>query len=134
MNGYTPSFITAKVTDLALVTFYYFSFALVFSIVLQLITRFYEKYTSTPGEKTTTRLFFEIIANIFFIAIAFWIIRNLVERIPFPLDGVGGYEHSRLSTTTTSAIAALTLIMFQTTLTDKIKVLNERMFKKSQKL
>jgi hypothetical protein len=130
--AYTAAFITAKMLDLALVTFYYFFLALVFSILLQMITKFYEAYT--PGQKSTPRLFLEIIANIFFVAATFWIIRNAVERIPYPLDGVGGYQHKKLSTTTTSAIAALTLILFQTTLHDKIADLNNRLFQKTKDL
>lgn len=128
--AYTAAFVTAKLSDLALVTFYYLFLALVFSILLQMITKFYEAYT--PGPKSTPRLFLEIVANIFFVAATFWVIRNVVERIPFPLNGMGGYKHEKLSTTTTSAIAALTLILFQTTLQDKIADLNNRLFQKSK--
>ncbi len=132
MSGYTSKFITAKVLDLGLVTLYYFLFALVFSILLSQLTILYESYTDQK-QKSMTRLMFEIVANIFFVAVAFWIIRNVVERVPFPLDGYGGYQHRLLSTTSTSAIAALTLIIFQTKLSDKIRELNARIFAKATK-
>lgn len=128
-SAYTSAFVTAKVTDLALVTFYYFSLALVFSVALNYITQVYETYLPSK-EKTTRRLALEITANIFFVAVAFWVIRNVVERIPFPLEGMGGYRHARLSQSTTAAIATLTLVLFQTSLTDKIRELNARIFKK----
>jgi len=126
-------FILAKAGDLALVTFYYFVFALAASVLLNLLTRIYERYTTRGDtkQKSTIRLVFEIVANIFFIAVTFWGIRNAVEAIPYPLDGMGGYQHARLQQTTTSAIAALTLILFQTTLTDKIRELNARIFTKT---
>ncbi len=130
--AYTAAFITAKMTDLALVTFYYLALGILFSIVLQMVTKFHDAYT--PGPKSTPRLFLEVVANIFFVAATFWVIRNVVERIPFPLDGFGGYKHSKLSTTTTSAIAALTLILFQTTLHDKVVDLNNRLFQKTKNL
>lgn len=126
-GAYTSAFVTAKITDLALVTFYYFSLAIVFSVALNFLTQLYESHLPSK-EKTTRRLTFEIIANIFFVAVAFWVIRNVVERIPFPLEGMGGYRHARLSQATTAAIATLTLVLFQTSLTDKIRELNARIF------
>lgn len=131
MSGYTTKFITAKILDLGAVTLYYFLFALIFSIVLNQLTILYESYTDGKY-KSISRLMFEIVANIFFVAVAFWIIRNVVERIPYPLDGYGGYQHRLLSTTSTSAIAALTLILFQTSLSDKIRELNVRIFTKTR--
>jgi TRAP-type C4-dicarboxylate transport system permease small subunit len=130
--SYTPAFVTAKLVDLALVTLYYLFFGVLFSVVLQMMTRFYDAYT--PGAKSTPRLFLEIVANIFFVTATFWVIRNLVERIPFPLDGMGGYRHKYLSSTTLYSITALTLILFQTSLQEKIGVLNNRLFQKTKAL
>lgn len=124
-DTYTSAFVVAKITDLGLVAFYYFLLALVFSVALNYLTQVYETYLPSK-EKSTHRLALEIIANVFFVAVAFWIIRNTVERIPFPLEGMGGYRHARLSQTTTAAIATLTLVLFQTSLTDKIRELNSR--------
>lgn len=126
---YTAAFVTAKVGDIALITIYYFVFALGFSVLLQQVTYWYDQQTEMKEPKTTRRLVLEVIANIFFIVIAFWIIRNLVERIPSPFEGFGGYQQSRLQYRTTSIISTLTLILFQTSLTDKIRLLNTRFSK-----
>jgi hypothetical protein len=128
---YTTPFVVAKVTDIALVTTYYFFFALLFSIALQWLLRLYDELSAVK-EKSTWRLMFEVSASIFFIAVAFWIIKNTVERIPFPLEGYGGYTHARLSESALFVIASLTMILFQTSLMDKIRLLNERIFKKTQ--
>jgi hypothetical protein len=132
--AYSREFILAKVADIGLVSFYFMSFTITASILLQLLTSVYDKYTASPDgtEKSTLRLFLEVVANIFFIAVTFWVARNIIERVPFPLDGLGGYQHSRLSTQTMSQISALAIILFQTALMEKIKVLNERIFVKSQ--
>ncbi len=133
--AYSREFVFAKVTDIGLVSFYYMSFTITASILLQLLTRVYDKYTAPKeGEeaKSTLRLFLEIVANIFFIAVAFWVARNVIERVPFPLDGLGGYRHARLSTETISQIGTLALILFQTSLMEKIKVFNDRLFAKAQ--
>ncbi len=132
--AYSREFILAKVADIGLVSFYFMSFTITASILLQLLTSVYDKYTASPDgtEKSTLRLFLEVVANIFFIAVTFWVARNIIERVPFPLDGLGGYQHSRLSTETMSQISALAIILFQTALMEKIKLLNERIFIKSQ--
>jgi hypothetical protein len=133
--AYSREFIFAKVADIGLVTFYYLSFTITASILLQLVTRVYDKYTAAKdGEKakSTVRLFFEIVANIFFIAVTLWVIRNVIERVPFPFEGLGGYQHSRLSNETMAQIGTLALILFQTSLMEKIKVFNDRLFAKAQ--
>ena len=126
-------FIIAKTLGLAQTAMLYFVFAIVASIVLNFLTNAYESYT-TPAdpkyEKSTVRLIFEISANIFFIALTFWVIRNAVERIPFVLEGYGGYSHTQLSLINNILIMNMTVIVFQTSLMDKIRKLNDRLFSK----
>ncbi len=124
------AFITAKILDLGLISFYYLILAIVFAISLEFLTKLFEKAFPSKA-KTTTRLLFEVGANIFFVAVAFWIIRNVVEKIPFPFEGLGGYKHALLKDTNTSIIATLALILFQTSLTEKILILNDRIFSHS---
>lgn len=126
---YSGAYITAKILDIGLVTAYYFLFAVLFSILLQIITEYFDHITPM-SKKSVGKLLFEVVLNIFFIAVAFWIIRNIVERIPSPFEGVGGYNHLRFfeKDTNTHIIATLTLILFQTSLMDKIKLLNKKLF------
>lgn len=134
--AYSREFIFAKVADIGLVTFYYLSITITASILLQLVTQVYDKYTAPKeGEKakSTIRLFFEIVANIFFIAVTLWVTRNVIERVPFPFEGLGGYQHARLSHETMAQIGTLALILFQTSLMEKIKVFNDRLFAKAQR-
>ncbi len=125
---YSIQLLVAKTSYLALVATYYFTFGLLGSIALELISKKYDMESKGAEKKSTMRLFFEVVFSIIFVALTFWVIRNIVERIPFPLEGYGGYRHARLQTTATSAIAALTLILFQTALTDKIRLLNARLW------
>jgi hypothetical protein len=130
MLGYTRNFVIAKTTDIALSSVYYFVLALTASVGLNFLSQFYESYTmkDKTAEKSLTRLMFEIVANMFFIVFTFWIIRNVVERIPFPLEGYGGYSHARLSLPTTLLLTSVTMLFFQTTLMDKVRELNTRIF------
>ena len=131
-GGYTQKFFIAKTTDIALSSTYYFFLALGASVGLNFLSQFYENYTlkDTTEEKSLLRLMFEIIANIFFIVFTFWIIRNIVERVPFPLEGYGGYAHAKLSLPTTLLLTSVTMLFFQTALMDKIRELNTRLFAK----
>jgi glucan phosphoethanolaminetransferase (alkaline phosphatase superfamily) len=127
---YTREFVIAKTADLALVSVYYFIFATIASITMNLLSQFYEKYTNDSKDvmKSLPRLSFEVFANIFFILFVFWIIRNVVEIIPFPLEGYGGYTHNRVSLPTVLLLTSITMLFFQTTLMDKIRELNTRLF------
>jgi hypothetical protein len=132
--GYTQKFLVAKTTDIALSSVYYFFLALAASIGLNFASEFYESYTlkDKTQEKSMTRLMFEIVANIFFIVFTFWIIRNVVERIPFPLEGYGGYQHAKLSLPTILLLTSVTMLFFQTALMDKVRELNGRIFAKTK--
>ena len=126
------AFAFAKTADIALVSLYYLVFGITASIALQLASKFYDENTPEENEKSIHRVLLEVAATIFFIAAAFWIIRNIVELIPSPVDGIGGYDHHRLSHETTGQIAALTMLIFQSTLMQKVGLLNDRIFKKSE--
>ena len=132
--GYTQKFLLAKTTDIALSSVYYFFLALAASIGLNFVSEVYESYTlkDNSQEKSMSRLMFEIAANMFFIVFTFWIIRNVVERIPFPLEGYGGYQHAKLSLPTILLLTSVTMLFFQTALMDKVRELNERIFAKTQ--
>lgn len=126
--AYKREFLVAKTTDIALSSLYYFVFALTASMTLNFLTEFYDSYTVKNNEKTLARLSFEVFFNIFFIVFMFWVIRNVVEAIPFPLEGYGGYAHAKLSLPTILILTSVTMVFFQTTLMDKVRQLNERMF------
>lgn len=126
-------FITAKTVDMFLTSFYFFAFGVVGSIVLNMLTEFYERYTDLDRtkEKSLVRLMFEIVFNIFFVVLLFWGIRNGVQMIPFPLEGYGGYQHKRLSLPTILLLSSVTLFFFQTSLMDKMREFNTRLFASS---
>lgn len=128
------AFIAAKVGDLAFTSALYFLLALVASVVLNFLTRVYDTYTvSQDGreEKSTPRLVFEVVAFVFFVTAAFYAIRKVVPMIPYPFEGYGGYKHEKLSEINIINISTMTLILFQTTLMDKIRILNDRIYKKA---
>lgn len=129
-NGYTSKFLVAKTTDIALTSLYFFLLAIGASVTLNFISEFYDNYTRKENDmkKSLARLSFEVVSNMFFIVFTFWIIRNVVEWIPFPLEGYGGYAHAKLSLPTILVLTSVTMMFFQTSLMDKVRHLNTLIF------
>jgi hypothetical protein len=50
-------------------------------------------------------IFLEICTQIFVIGVLIYIIRNIVQIIPFPLEGIYGYQHSRVKELNSGGIA-----------------------------
>ena len=122
----TP-FITAKIIDIGLVTVYYFVFGLLFSWgVDSILGKFDEE---DYKELTTFRILIEVLLQLFLIGIIIYILRNIVGAIPFPFEGVGGYEHRRLKELDGGVVLAFVVIFFQKNLNDKLLYLKDRIVK-----
>jgi uncharacterized membrane protein YkvI len=80
-------------------------------------------------EKSTLRLILEIYLNFSLIAIMAYLIRGLVELIPFPLDNIYDFEHSKLHELNGGIIFGFAIFYYQINLCDKINyVFNNRIF------
>jgi hypothetical protein len=116
--AYTPLFVLVKLLDIGLVTIYFFVLGLAaakgFDAIMGDFTE--ENYQKTP----LWRLFLEIVAQLFALGIIAYVLRNVVKLIPFPLDGVAGFHHTRLKELDGGEVMALVLILFQRNLIDKV--------------
>ena len=119
-----PAFLTAKIIDIGMVTMYYFIIGIAVSWATD---SWLGKFDDAHFDKiSTVRLFFEIVLHIFIIGVIAYLIRNLIEYIPFPLDGVGGFEHRRLKEIEGGIILPFVLIFFQKNLNDKVAYFKRR--------
>ena len=83
---------------------------------------------SISKSKSTFRLLIEIYINVSLIAIMAYIIKNVVELIPFPLDGYYGFDHKRVKELSGGSIFAFALFYYQYGLRVKIKyVMTDRL-------
>jgi hypothetical protein len=78
-------------------------------------------------KKTTSMLLIEVIVRIWVIAVLAYFARNLFELVPFPLEGVYGYQHLRVKEVTSSAIFFSFVVVFDTRLQSKVGILKERL-------
>ncbi len=126
MSEYTASFLTAKVLGIGYVTTMYFVVGL---FMAKAFDRLYGPFDKTKHDQQGGNRFWlglEIIGQMFIISVMIYILRNIVSRIPFPLEGLGGYQHLRLKELDSAPILSVVTVLFQKNFTDKINYFVEK--------
>jgi len=81
-----------KMLDIGLLTIVYFTLGYIFS---WLIDKIYSKFDPNTAPMKFL-VFLEVCGQLFVIGVLVYILRNFIEKIPFPLEGIYGYQHSRV--------------------------------------
>jgi hypothetical protein len=115
---FTPAFLAVKLVDIGLTTMYFFVFGLIAAKLMDKVSGIFngEDYEKIP----LWQLFLEILFQLIFIGIVSYAMRNLVSLIPFPLNGVAGFDHYRLKELEGGELLAVVLILFYKNLKDKV--------------
>ncbi len=114
-----------KMFDILLLTGYYFTLAF---IAATTIDTFLGKYEDREDEqKSTLRLFSEAIIHTFLLLIVFYLARNLVDLIPFPFDGLYGFQHSRVKERGGDVVFVFIVFFYQDYYTKKLQTLYNRL-------
>jgi uncharacterized membrane protein YkvI len=116
-----------KLLDITYLTIIYVTISIVFSIYLNKLIGPFNK--EDAEKKSTLRLILEIYLNFSIIAMVAYLIRNLVELIPFPLDDVYDFEHAKVHELNGGIIFGFAIFYYQINLCNKINyVFNDRIF------
>ena len=111
-------FILIKISNIAFVIFIYF---VIGYIIGGYLDNFFKYLFGTDYKsKSKYALLLEVIIQIMCIGIISYICRNLVPFIPFPLDGINGFDHMRVKELINGAFLPVFLIMFQYSMQDKL--------------
>lgn len=92
--------------------------------------------TFDPNEqdkKPIYNIYIDVIIHLYILGILTYIIRNIVEQIPYPLHNVHGYDHFRLKELKSSGLFVYILAYYQTNLHAKMNYIIERWKKKDKK-
>lgn len=114
-----------KLIDIGYITCIYFFLGFACAVLYdKVLGKFDEK---AHDKKSITRISLELILHIWSIGVITYFARNLVELIPFPLDGVMGFSHFKVKELTLATVFVLVLITFQDHLREKMKYLLARL-------
>jgi len=124
---YTPAFVTVKLMDIGITYTYFFVVGLIVAKVFDYIYSDLLDESKTDWKTYPIGLFtLNILFHFFLIGVAVYLIRNVVGAIPYPLEGVAGYQHKRLKELGGGAVLIFMIFLFQKNLTDKVKIYAER--------
>jgi hypothetical protein len=113
-----------KIIDIAYVASIYLTLGAVLSIV---IDRQLGKFDQIEAdEKSAALLYGEVLLHFACIGILMYIVRNMVEWIPFPLNGVAGFDHMKLNELRNAGLFGVIFFLFQNNLRDKLVYLSKR--------
>ena len=123
---FTPLFLGVKLLDIGLTTTYFFVIGLLCAKVFDLVYGKFKKKDYKDIRKPV--LLLDILSHLFLIGIAAYVLRNIVGLIPFPWNGIAGFDHKRLKELSGGTVLAMILLFFQQNLRDKINYFAETVF------
>jgi hypothetical protein len=107
-----------KLLDICFITTIYF---LAGTAIAKFIDKIIGKFDKEKEDKKTTlQILIETIAFLSFIGIVIYILRNLVELIPFPLDGWYGFQHKKVKELGGGIILGFSILFYQKYLRAKL--------------
>ena len=115
---------TIKILDIAYIFSFYAASGFFLIILLEKI---FTKYSEEKYKKySSAKLLIEICLQFAAIGIIVYIVKNLFELVPFPFDGIYGYEHIKVKELTNAMPLIYTILYFQESLKDKLLTLSKR--------
>jgi hypothetical protein len=113
-----------KIIDIAYISAIYATIVISISVLLDRFIGPIDEHVEL--EKSIWRVILESWLYIGLVAISAYIVRNLVEKIPFPLDGYGGFIHSKVKELGGGPIYGFLLFFYARNLRKKIEILINR--------
>lgn len=113
-----------KIIDIAYIAVLYFVISYVLGYYIDNYFRWL--YGTEYDKKSNMVLSLEVLSQIIAIAVLVYIGRNIVELIPFPLDGVNGFVHQRVKELKSGAFMTVFIVMFQYSMQDKLMAIKRK--------
>ena len=107
-----------KIFDMGYITILYVTLSLLCAISVDKI--FGEFDEKIEVEKPLWRLTVEFILTIWLYGVLIYVVRNLIELVPFPLDGYHGFSHKRVKELNSAMVFTFTFVLFSKYLKAKL--------------
>ena len=116
-----------KILDIAYITFIYGFFSLI-------IITFLDKYifprisleNVKDEEKNKYTIFIELLLSLTLYGIVAYILKNILQLIPFPLEGVYGFQHLKVMEVKSGAMISMFLLWFSKVIRNKITIFHSK--------
>jgi hypothetical protein len=112
------TFRLTKIADIGFITVVYFMLGFVIGLAVDGVMGPFDP--DEAGRKSVARLLLEMMLHAYLLGVIIYVVRNLVERIPSPLDGIGGFEHGKVKELGNAFVFGLVLFWNQKNLVDKM--------------
>ena len=114
-----------KILDIGFITAIYLTFGLVLAKLCDRILGEFDE--AKENQKPLWQLLIELFFYLWFIGVIVYLVRNIVQLIPFPFHGVYGYDHFRVKELINAVIFFVTFLQFQEYYQKKITYLFTRL-------
>lgn len=114
-----------KIADIGYITILYAISALIIAKAFDKVSKRID--VEEDSTKSSLRLFFEITLYLWAAGILIYGIRNLMELVPSPLEGVYGLEHLRVKELGNAGVFVFIFFYFEESLKKKMTVLYNRL-------
>jgi K+-transporting ATPase A subunit len=114
-----------KIVDIGFITAIYLTFGLVLAKLCDHILGEFDE--EKEKQKPLWQVLIELFFYLWFIGVVVYVVRNVVQLIPFPFHGVYGYDHFRVKELINAVIFFTTFLNFQDYYQKKIKSLFDRL-------
>ena len=91
-----------------------------------ILSSFYDRTDEELNKKSTARHIFETTVILSVFCVIAYVGRNILQEIPFPLDGVGGFKYSNVKEVASGSLLLWIFINVSPVLTNKVKVIRQR--------
>ena len=118
-----------KIVAIAFVTVIYSFGGLLLTIGSDryLLNNFYDKTDEELEKKSTQRHLTETTVILAVFGVVAYIGRNLLQQIPFPLDGLYGFKYGNVKEVVSGSLILFILINYSPVLTNKINIIRKRL-------
>jgi len=116
-----------KIFDIGYITALYFILGI---ILAKSFDRYFGKFNEEEeNKKPIWIVILEVILFAWVIGVVIYIVRNIIPMIPFPLNGIQGYDHLKVKELTSGFTFSITFIYYQDYYQKKIRSLYSRLSK-----